>query len=127
MHIIRGDEVKGVHIPSPFERTITLLLGPDKGGVDATRINLVSIPPFGKTGYHNHDRPEAIFVIEGDGLLKTKDGNVSIGKDTLIWAESGEDHQLENLSDHDLKLLTFFIPGFSTEAALYNQQLQSDD
>ena len=127
MKIIYGSKEKGVRVPKPFEREITLLLGPDKGDVKETRINLVTVPPGGKTNYHGHDRPEALFVIDGKGSCKYEQGEIELEKDMLIWAEKDDPHQISNDSDTELKLLTFFIPGFATEKALYRNQLKDTD
>lgn len=124
MKIVYGAEEQGVKVPKPFEREITLLLGPDKGGVEETRINLVTIFPEGKTNFHEHDRPEALFVIEGSGICRTEKEEIKITKDVLIWAEKNEPHEIFNNSQDELKMLTFFIPGFSTEEALYRNQLK---
>ena len=123
MKIVQAWKEPGVQIPEPFKREIKLLLGPDKGNVDVARINLVIIPPGGRTNSHEHDRPEMIFVIEGEGLCRYENGSETIIKDTLIWVEKGDSHQILNESTFPLKLLTLFIPGFTSEKALYQQQL----
>jgi quercetin dioxygenase-like cupin family protein len=126
MEIIYGAKEESVQIPKPFEREITLLLGPDKGNIEDVRINLVAIPPGGKTGYHSHDRPEALFVISGEGSIVSDGDEINLVPDMLVWAAAGDGHQVVNNTDVALKLLTFFIPGFSTENALYNQQLKAN-
>jgi quercetin dioxygenase-like cupin family protein len=127
MKIIRAWEESGVQIPKPFEREIKLLLGPDKGGVEEVRINIVTIPPGGRTNYHDHDRPEMIFVIEGEGACITQEGETLLSADVLLWAETGDPHQITNDTDSTLKLLTLFVPGFTSDKALYQKQLQEEN
>ncbi len=121
--IIEAWKETGVKVPAPFEREITLLLGPDKGDVDDVRINLVTVPPGGKTNYHDHDRPEMLYVLEGEGQCVSEDGDIQLEKDLLVWAETGDPHQIVNNTDSTLKLLTLFVPGFTTDKALYRKQL----
>lgn len=127
MKIIRAWEESGVQVPKPFEREIKLLLGPDKGDVEEVRINIVKVPPGGRTNYHEHDRPEMIFVIDGEGICITEEGETPLSADTLIWAETGDPHQIVNDTPTILKLLTLFVPGFTTEEALYRKQMQGTE
>jgi quercetin dioxygenase-like cupin family protein len=127
MKIIRAWEETGVQVPKPFEREIKLLLGPDKGDVEEVRINIVNVPSGGRTNYHEHDRPEMIFVIDGEGTCISEEGETALSADTLIWAETGDPHQIVNNTSTTLKLLTLFVPGFTTDKALYRTQMQEEE
>lgn len=123
MIIIQSDKESGVKVPPPFEREIKLLLGPDKGEVEEIRANLVILPKDGKTNYHMHDRPELIYVLDGLGICISEAGDISISKNTLIWAKKNDMHQIKNSSNKELKLFTLFVPGFNTEKAQYLEQM----
>jgi quercetin dioxygenase-like cupin family protein len=123
MKVIKAWEESGVQVPEPYAREIKLLLGPDKGDVEEVRINVVEVPPGGKTNYHEHDRPEMLFVLDGKGTCVWEEGEIALKKEMLIWAEAGESHQIKNDTDTTLRLLTLFVPGFTTDEALYRQQL----
>jgi len=126
MKIVRALEEEGVKVPSPYEREIKLLLGPDKGGIEEIRANQVNLPPGGQTDYHKHDRPELIYVLEGAGICVHDGTETILTKDTLVWAEKGDMHQIKNTSGDILRLFTLFVPGFRTEKALYLSQLHGD-
>lgn len=123
MKIVFGDRESGVQVPAPHEREIKLLLGPDKYDVSEVRCNIVTIPQGGKTTVHAHDRPELIFVIAGQGVCVSQQGETVIYPESLIWAEKGDQHQIRNDQPGVLKLFTLFVPGFTSDKALYNQQL----
>lgn len=126
MKIVRSKEETGVKVPPPYEREIKLLLGPDKGDVEEIRANQVILPPGGQTNYHKHDRPELIYILDGAGVCVHDLGETAITKDTLIWAEKEDMHQIKNTSQDMLRMFTAFVPGFRTENALYLNQLSGE-
>jgi mannose-6-phosphate isomerase-like protein (cupin superfamily) len=65
-----------------------------------------------------------IFVIDGEGFCISEGEKTRLKKDILIWADKGDPHQITNEFSSPLKLLTLFVPGFTTDKALYRQQMQ---
>ncbi len=114
---------QGVTVPAPYDRTIKILLAPDKEGVDEITLSHVLIPPKGHTDAHKHDRPELLYIISGKGLSRGPNEEAEVGPDTAIWVEANEMHELINIGDEVLKLVTVFVPAYSS-AELYGQCLE---
>ena len=75
----------------------------------------VVIPPGSGTDYHDHDRPELIYVISGEGVCVCEGQPVELSADTALWVLAGEMHEVKNTGDQTLKLATVFVPGYSAE------------
>ncbi len=121
--IVKASDEQGVTVPSPFDRTIKILLAPDKAGVQELTLSHVLIPPGGHTDSHTHDRPELLYIISGQGVAKGDGEECQVGPDTAIWVETDEPHELINPGDEVLKLITVFVPAYQA-ADLYGQCLQ---
>ena len=117
MKLVRVAETKGVTIPDPYRRTITILLAPDKEDVPEIMLSHVRIPPGGHTDYHEHDRPELIYVKEGKGVSKCEGEEVDIGPDTAMWVLAGEKHEVRNTGEEPMIIITVFVPGYTAESA----------
>jgi len=110
MEIVKAWEEKGVKIPSPYSRTIKVLLAPDKGEVEELSFNFALIDPDSQTDYHAHDRPELIYIVSGGGICVCEDESFEVQADVILWVRAGEKHQIKNTGAETLKLATVFIP-----------------
>ena len=117
MKLVRACEEAGVTIPDPYRRTIKILLAPDKGDVPEIMLSHVTIPPGGHTDYHDHDRPELIYVVAGTGTAKCEGEDVEIGPDTAMWILAGEKHEVRNTGDEPIVIVTVFVPGYTAQSA----------
>jgi quercetin dioxygenase-like cupin family protein len=115
MVVARASEETGVTIPAPVRRSIKCLLAPDKGNVHEMSLNVVVIEPNSGTDYHTHDRPEMIYVVSGTGTGLCDGATVALGPDTALWVLAGEKHQVTNTAGQPMKLVTVFVPPFTTE------------
>lgn len=115
MKLIRAKDEVGQTIPEPFKRHIKVLFAPDKNDVPELTFSFALIYPRSKTDYHEHDRPELIYVVTGYGLSICEDKETEVGPDTVMWIPAGEKHQMVNQSDETMKLATVFIPGYTAE------------
>ena len=80
MELIQAQEEEGVTIPSPYERTIRILMAPDKRDVSELMLSHVEIPPGSGTDYHDHDRPELIYVLAGTGVARCDGRDIVVGR-----------------------------------------------
>jgi mannose-6-phosphate isomerase-like protein (cupin superfamily) len=112
MKLVKAWEEPGVEIPAPFSRRIKVLFAPDKEGVEELTLSHVIVPPDGRTDYHAHDRPEMIYVAEGEGLCVHEGQETRIVKDVAMWVPAGEKHQLINTAASNLKIITVFVPAY---------------
>ncbi len=132
MKLVKPWEEEGVEIPKPYQRKIKVLFAPDKEGVGELTFSHAILPPQGRTDYHDHDRPELIYIVKGEGICIDNDGNkIPIKEDMAMWMPAGEKHQIINNSYEEIKLATIFIPAYTAkenydrckEAAMMVQQL----
>lgn len=115
MKLVKAWEEKGVEIPAPFQRTIKVLFAPDKEDVGEITFSHALIPPQGRTDYHDHDRPELIYIVAGNGICLHDGVETPIAADMALWVPAGEKHQMINTSYELLKLATVFIPAYTAE------------
>jgi mannose-6-phosphate isomerase-like protein (cupin superfamily) len=113
MKLVKAWEEKGVQIPAPYERTIKVFFAPDKEGVDALTFCHALIPSKGRTDYHEHDRPELIYIVSGNGICLHDGEETPITADVILWVPAGEKHQMINTGYEQLKLATVFIPAYN--------------
>ncbi len=115
MKIVNAWEEQGVEVPAPYQRRIKVLFAPDKEGVKEITFSHAILPPQGRTDYHEHDRPELIYIVRGEGKCVHEGGETPVCEDMAIWADAGEKHQMVNTGYEPLKLATVFIPGYTAE------------
>lgn len=116
MKLVKAWEEEGVEIPSPYQRRIKVLFAPDKEEVKELTFSHAILPPKGRTDYHDHDRPELIYVVKGEGICVDDNGNnVPIKEDMAMWVPAKEKHQIINTSYEEIKLATIFIPAYTAK------------
>ena len=72
MKFAKAWEEAGVEIPAPYSRRIKVLFAPDRQGVEEITFSHAIIPPMGRTDAHDHDRPELIYVVAGQGCVRAR-------------------------------------------------------
>ncbi len=113
MKLARAWEEPGVEIPAPYQRRIKVLFAPDKEGVNELTFSHAILPPGGRTDYHQHDRPELIYVVRGEGICIHDGAETPITEDVALWVPAGEQHQIINTGYQPLKLATVFVPAYT--------------
>ena len=73
------------------------------GGAKNTLVSVYEIPP-GKSAYpyhFHHNNEETFYIISGEGLLRTPEGERNVSAGELIFFPTGEQgaHKLTNCSD----------------------------
>jgi mannose-6-phosphate isomerase-like protein (cupin superfamily) len=115
MKIVKAWEEEGVRIPAPYSRHIKVLFAPDKQGVEELTLSHVILPAMGRTDYHEHDRPELIYVASGEGLCVHEGEETRIVPDVAMWVPAGEKHQIVNTTAGELKIITVFVPAYHAQ------------
>jgi mannose-6-phosphate isomerase-like protein (cupin superfamily) len=70
------------------------------------------IPPS-KAPFHHHTYEEAIYILEGTGVVHTEEESTEFGPGTCIYLPPGTRHCLENPGPDTVKLLGVFYPSGS--------------
>lgn len=114
MKIVNADECVGIQISSPYQRQIKVLFAPDSDVQEAT-MSQVTLFPEGQTDYHAHDRCEFIYIISGKAILVLENKELLLQSDMALYVSPDEKHKLINASNEPVKMVTFFVPPYSSE------------
>jgi mannose-6-phosphate isomerase-like protein (cupin superfamily) len=93
------------------DRSFKLLVNQDVGASRVTQF--VGVIPPGRAPMHHHTYEEAIYVIEGEGRVWTKDGDAPFKSGSSIYLPRGVSHCLENTGAGNISLLGVFHPSGS--------------
>lgn len=93
------------------DRTFRLLVNQDLGARRVTQF-LGVIPP-GRAPMHHHTYEEAIYIIEGQGRVSTKEGDATFKSGSSIYLPRGVSHCIENTGAANIRLLGVFHPSGS--------------
>jgi len=96
------------------DREFKLLASHETGAKRVTQF--IGIIPPGRAPMHHHTYEEAIYIIEGRGILWTHEGSSEFGPGTSIYLPRGVSHCLENTGTSNVKLLGVFHPSGSPAA-----------
>jgi mannose-6-phosphate isomerase-like protein (cupin superfamily) len=82
--------------------------------IGAKRVTQFSgmIPP-GRPPMHHHTYEEAIYIMEGDGRVWTKEGDATFRSGSSIYLPRGVSHCIENTGSRSIHLLGVFHPSGS--------------
>ncbi len=68
-------------------------------------MRLFEIKPGCATPYHTHDWEHEIFILEGKGAARTKEGEAPLKKDDAIFVPCNIEHQIINKGNAVLRLI----------------------
>jgi len=71
------------------------LIGKQDGALNFS-MSVLELNPGGHTPEHSHDREEQLFVISGNGEVKTEGGSYPLESGEVVFFPSGESHQVSN-------------------------------
>jgi mannose-6-phosphate isomerase-like protein (cupin superfamily) len=97
------------------ERRFKLMVNQDLGCQRVTQF-IGFIPPS-KAPFHYHPYEEAIFILEGAGIVHVEGGHCEFGPGTSIYLPIGLRHCLENPGSTPVRLLGAFYPSGSPSQA----------
>ena len=97
-------------IPSG-DRRFKYLVDKDLGCRQVTQF--LGYIPLSKAPFHSHTYEEAIYILQGEGVVHTDDGSSEFGPGTSIYLPPGARHCLENPGPGTVRLLGVFYPSGS--------------
>ena len=95
-------------LPAGPDRHFRILMEPRHGALNVTQF--VGYIERSRAPLHTHTYEEAIYILDGGGVVHIDDSETPIRAGTSIFLPSGTPHCLENRSDGVLKLLGVFSP-----------------
>ena len=85
------------------------LLG-EPEGAPSFEMRYLTFPPGAETEYHAHDWEHEVFVIKGQGKLKTADKLLDLKPHDAVLLLPNESHQLINASDTETFDIICVVP-----------------
>lgn len=95
-------------LPAGQDRTFKLMIDPRHGSRAVTQF--VGFIDRSRAPFHTHTYEEAIYILEGEGIVHVEDNETPIAKGSSIFLSPGTPHCLENRSRGVLRLLGVFSP-----------------
>jgi quercetin dioxygenase-like cupin family protein len=95
-------------LPAGDDRRFRLLIEPRHGARNVTQF--VGFIERSRAPFHTHTYEEAIYILEGEGIVHMNEDHVPIRTGTSIFLPPGTPHCLENAGRGTLKLLGVFSP-----------------
>lgn len=77
----------------------------EKDGAPIFATRMFEVEPSGFTPYHSHSWEHENFILEGEGVLSTEDGDKPFKKGDIIYVPSGMKHNYRNTGKGILKFL----------------------
>lgn len=75
--------------------TVRWVVNQDDGAPNFA-MRVFDVQPGQSTPYHTHPWEHEVFVLAGEGMVKTADGEVPIGPEHVVYVAPDEAHQFQN-------------------------------
>ncbi len=90
--------------------TITHLIQGDELKEKAKMFSIISLPPGGSIGYHDHsDDFEVYYILKGEGVVDDNGAIVKVSQGDTIYTANGATHSIENTGNEDLEFMAVVI------------------
>jgi quercetin dioxygenase-like cupin family protein len=80
-----------------------ILVGPRDGYAGFLRE--FTLEPGGHTPYHRHDWQHVVYVLEGEGLVRTGDAEHPLAAGSVVTTDPGQMHGFSNTASGSLRFL----------------------
>jgi quercetin dioxygenase-like cupin family protein len=84
--------------------TMRVAIGPEEGAPFFT-MRVFEVQPGHTSPHHNHWWEHEVFVLSGQGVVKTDQGEVAIDHGSTVFVPGGEMHQFRNTGDGILRFI----------------------
>ena len=98
-------EVENLDVPAPASKVKIRWLINEKNGAPNFAMRRFEVAPGGSTPYHTHEWEHEVYVLEGDSVAVSKDGETVIGPGSVLLVEPNEVHNFKNTGDRPLVFL----------------------
>jgi quercetin dioxygenase-like cupin family protein len=84
--------------------TMRTVIGPDEGAPHFN-MRVFELEPGRVSPHHGHWWEHEVFVLSGQGVVRTEQGDVPIGHGSTVFVPGGEMHQFRNTGDGVLRFI----------------------
>ncbi|KKK74974.1 hypothetical protein LCGC14_2878390 [marine sediment metagenome] len=95
---------KAVEMDGASGVTMRMLIGPDDNA-PTVNMRMFDVAPGGHTPRHSHPWEHEVFILAGEGTLRTAEGDQPLGAGNCLLVPGGDEHQFANTSDAPLRFL----------------------
>jgi quercetin dioxygenase-like cupin family protein len=81
-----------------------VVIGPEQGA-PVFNMRVFEVLPGYNTPHHSHSWEHEVFVLSGQGIVKTEQGDQSLVDGTTVFVPGGEMHQFQNTGDEVLRFI----------------------
>jgi quercetin dioxygenase-like cupin family protein len=81
-----------------------VVIGPDEGAPFFT-MRVFEVEPGHSSPFHSHWWEHEVFVLSGEGVVKTEQGDITIGYGSTVFVPGSEMHQFQNRGDDILRFV----------------------
>ena len=115
MYTVNANEMPTSKVESEgAERTEIQWLLAESDGAPNFALRRFIISPGGHTPQHTHDWEHEVYILRGEGVLITEQGEVPLGPDQAILIAPGESHQFRCAGPENLEMLCIVPNGPNT-------------
>lgn len=74
-------------------------------GAETFAMRLFEMSSGGYSPYHEHDWEHEVFILEGEGVVKSEQGDIPFSPGTVVFVPPNEPHQFCNTGKRPVKFL----------------------
>ena len=74
-------------------------------GAENFAMRLFDMGVGGNSPYHQHDWEHEVFILEGEGVVKSEKGDIPFNPGTVVFIPPNEFHQFRNTGNTPVKFL----------------------
>lgn len=104
---VENEDAQKVHIQ--------WLISEENGGAPSFALRRFFVEPGGSTPFHTHQWEHEVYILSGEGVVKTEDGDSSVSAGDALLIEPNERHCFENTAQAPLEFLCIVPNGPATE------------
>ena len=103
--MIRVRDFRDVEAQAALEGvTMRVVIGPDEGA-PLFNMRVFEVQPGHASPHHQHWWEHEVFVLSGQGIVKTDQGEIPISHGSTVFVPRSEMHQFHNTGDDVLRFI----------------------
>lgn len=99
------DDIEGINLEEGVKNIEKKVLVGKEDGSPNFITRLFTIGPNGFSEHHTHDWEHEVFILNGEGILKSENKDCKISEGDCIYIPPNEEHQIQNPHNRDLKFI----------------------
>lgn len=104
-NVVRVRDFRDVEAQPAMEGvTMRVVIGPDDGA-PVFNMRVFEVQPGHASPHHSHWWEHEAFVLSGQGVIRTDQGDVPISHGSTVFVPGGEMHQFQSTGDSPLRFI----------------------